>query len=241
MRRFYASPQQFRDDGVTLTTEESRHLRNVLRLKAGDLAQIFDGEGREYVGEVIDARAPEAHLRIVREVEPTAPESQLDLVLATAVYKNDKLDLVVQKAVELGVVRLSPIITSRSETSLRDAAKRIDRWRKIALEATKQCERAMLMEVDEPLNVSDYVARLDSNAGELFIFSERSGGGIPTSVGHKKTTALIGPKGGWEDSEINLAIECGFAPVKLGRRIMRAETAAIAFAALLQHRFGDLN
>ena len=241
MRRFYASPQQFRDDGVTLTTEESRHLRNVLRLKAGDLAQIFDGEGREYIGEVVDARAPESHLRIVREVEPTAPESQLDLRLVTAVYKNDKLDLVVQKAVELGVVRLSPIVTLRSETNLRDSAKRIDRWRKIALEATKQCERAVLMEVDDPLNLSDLIERVDTPSSELFIFSERSGEGMPASVRHKKTTALIGPKGGWEDSEIELARESGFVPVKLGRRIMRAETAAIAFAAVMQHRFGDLN
>ena len=241
MRRFYASQQQFQADGVILSTEESRHLRNVLRLKAGDLAQIFDGEGREYLGEVIDARAKEAQLRIVREVEPTAPESPLELSLATAVYKNDKMDLVVQKAVELGVVRLSPIVTSRSETTLRDAARRLDRWRKIALEATKQCERAMLMEVDEPLSVSDYLDRLDSASGEFFIFSERSGRGLPASCGHKKTTALIGPKGGWEDSEIELATQCGFVPVKLGRRIMRAETAAIAFAAILQHRFGDLN
>lgn len=241
MRRFYASRLQFEDDGVTLSTEESRHLRNVLRLKAGDLAQVFDGEGHEFVGEVIDARAQEACLRILREVEPTAPESQLELHLATAVYKNDKMDLVVQKAVELGVVRVSPIVTFRSETNLRDSAKRIDRWRKIALEATKQCERAMLMEVDEPLGVGDFVAQADATEAELFIFSERSGDGMPATIGHKKTTALIGPKGGWEESEIDLALECGFAPVKLGRRIMRAETAAIAFAALLQHRFGDLN
>ncbi len=241
MRRFYAPPQQFHDQSVTLSNEETRHLRNVLRLKPGDTAQIFDGEGREFVGEVVSAGKPDAELRIVREVEPAAPESPLELSLAISVYKNDKMDLVVQKAVELGVVRLSPVITLRCEASLRDAVKRVGRWRKIALEATKQCERARVMAVDEPVRLDDFVGGVDSNSGLLFIFSERDGEGIPVSDGVNKITALIGPKGGWENSEIDLARERGFISVKLGRRILRAETAAIAFAAILQHRFGDLD
>jgi 16S rRNA (uracil1498-N3)-methyltransferase len=240
MRRFYAPPDAFTENGVTLSVEETRHLRNVLRLKTGDTAQVFDGEGREFLVEIGDVKKSGAEMKIVNEVAPSAPESDLDLTLATAVYKNDKLDLVVQKAVELGVARITPIITFRSEATLRDATKRTERWRKIAMEATKQCERARVMLIDEPLAFEDFLKRVDSSSRALMMFSEKGGGGIPSSIADKKITALVGPKGGWEDSEIESAERTGFVTIKLGSRIMRAETAAITFAALLQHRFGDL-
>ena len=240
MRRFYAPPGQFAAGTVQLTEEETRHLRDVLRMKAGDEAQIFDGEGHEYLARVVSVGKRESQLEIIREIEPPAPESDLELTLAASVYKNDKFDLVVQKAVELGVARISPIVTFRSETKLQAALKRTDRWRKIALEATKQCERAKVMSVDAPVEFDELVSRTDSNSGLLLMFSEIDGKGIPERFSGKQITALIGPKGGWENSEIELARERGFVPVKLGRRIMRAETAAITFAALLQNRFGDL-
>lgn len=241
IRRFYAAPEQFADDRVTLSHEETRHLRNVLRLRAGDEARLFDGAGREFACVIVDIPRSGAVLNVLREIEPPAPESDLDLTLAAAVYKNDKLDLVVQKAVELGVARFRPLVTQRSEASLRDAVKRTERWRKIALEATKQCERARIMTVDEPLDLDEFMADIDRGSSGLFIFSEKGGQGLPEEIILKDLTALVGPKGGWEDAEIGLAIDRGFTAIKLGHRIMRAETAAITFAALLQNRFGDLN
>lgn len=241
MRRFFAPPERFNAETVTLSVEETRHLRDVLRLKTGDEARVFDGDGGEYLCVVTEVRKSAAILRVLNKIEPTAPESVLDLTLAASVYKGDKLDLVVQKAVELGVARFSPIVTFRGEVKLRDTAKRTERWRKIALEATKQCERARVMRVDEIVTLEDYVASAGAETRLRLIFSEKGGGAIPATAGSKKITALVGPKGGWENSEIELAAERGFVPVKLGRRIMRAETAAITFAALLQHRFGDLS
>jgi 16S rRNA (uracil1498-N3)-methyltransferase len=240
MRRFYAPTEHFRGEHVTLAAEETRHLRDVLRLKAGDEAHVFDGAGHEFLCVIKEVRRSETTLDVIREVEPAAPESGLDLTLAVSAYKSDKLDLVVQKAVELGVARLSPVVTSRGEVKLRHTAKRTERWRKIALEATKQCERALVMQIDEPVSLEDLIAGVDEDAGLRLMFSEKGGGGIPTTTDHQKITALVGPKGGWEDSEIDLAVGRGFIAVKLGRRIMRAETAAITFAALLQHSFGDL-
>ena len=241
MRRFHAPPEQFREAEVTLSPDETRHLRDVLRLKAGDEVQVFDGVGREFVCEIVAVRKSTTDLRIAREIEPAAPESILELTLAAAIYKNDKLDLVVQKAVELGVVRFRPFVALRSEARLRDAAKRADRWRKIALEATKQCERARVMEIDDPVPFADFLSDVDLSSQAAFMFSEKGGGGVPAAIAQKQVTALVGPKGGWDDSEIEAATDRGFIPIKLGRRIMRAETAAISFAALLQHRFGDLN
>jgi 16S rRNA (uracil1498-N3)-methyltransferase len=240
MRRFYAPPEQFQESSVTLSAEETRHLRDVLRLGTGDSVHVFDGKGHEFLCAITELRKSGAHLQVVNEIEPAAPESDLELTLAASVYKTDKLDVVVQKAVELGVVRLIPLVTFRSEVKLSDAAKRTARWRRIALEATKQCERALVMKVDEPLPFENFLARIDATYGSLWMFSEKDGGGIPSTSEQKKITALVGPKGGWEDSEIELARGRGFIPIKLGRRIMKAETAAITFAALLQHRFGDL-
>ncbi len=239
MRRFYASPGQFDGAAVTLSAEETRHLRDVLRLKSGDLVQVFDGTGHEFECEVIGIRKKETSLKLIGEVEPAAPESRLGLTLAATIYKSDKLDLVVQKAVELGVSNFIPLVSIRSETKLRDAVKRLDRWRKIALEATKQCERARIMTVVEPISLEEF---LNQPSGDVkFLFSEKGGGTLPDRSGHDRIIALVGPKGGWEDFEIDLAVDRGFIPVKLGRRIMRAETAAISFAAILQHRFGDLS
>ncbi len=241
MKRFYAPPEQFDDKAVTLAIEETRHLRDVLRMKVGDEAQVFDGAGREFLVEVANIAKRETLLQIVKEIEPPAPESNLELTIAASVYKNDKFDLVIQKAVELGVARVAPIVTFRSETNLQASKKRTERWRKIALEATKQCERARIMTVEEPIEFDAFMASMEDHSGALLMFSEKDGKGLPEKIAGKQLTALIGPKGGWEDSEIQIAEDRGFIPVKLGRRIMRAETAAITFAALLQNRFGDLN
>ena len=239
MRRFYAAADQFVDGTVLLSAEETRHLRDVLRLKRDDEVSVFDGTGREFACTIIEIKKSGATLSVTREIEPSAPESKLELTLAAAVYKSDKLDLVIQKAVELGVSSFIPVVSFRSEAKLKDASKRVERWRKIALEATKQCERARVMSVAEPMPLNDF---LDASTGELkLLFSEKGGGAIPKTEGRKTITALVGPKGGWEDSEIDLAIDHGFVAIKLGRRIMRAETAAITFAAVIQHLFGDLN
>ena len=240
MRRFFAAPEQFAERTVTLTAEETRHLRDVLRMKVGEQARIFDGEGQEFLCEISAIGKSSATLKVVRGVEPSAPESALELTLVVSAYKADHLDAVARMAVELGVAGLVPIVTHRSEIKLKDAQKRVDRWRKIAMEATKQCERARLMKVDDVLEFADFAACVTEHDGTLLIFSEKGGGPIPDRHASKNVTALIGPKGGWEDSELELANQKGFAAVKLGSRIMKADTAAVTFAALLQHRFGDL-
>ncbi len=241
MRRFFAPPEQFQDQIVTLAIEETRHLRDVLRMKPGEEAQVFDGEGREFLATVTNIGKKETQLQIIKSLDPPAPESSLDLRIAATAYKNDKFDLVIQKAVELGVARVTPMVSFRSEVNLQATRKRTERWRKIALEATKQCERSKVMTIDEPIGFDEFVTSVSVDSGLLLMFSEKGGKAIPEKPVEKNITALVGPKGGWEDSEIQLAEERGFIPVKLGTRIMRAETAAITFAALLQNRFGDLN
>lgn len=222
-----------------LDADETRHLRDVLRLRPGDRVAVFDGAGGEFVCDVVKIEKRSATLAVVERIEPASPESSLDLTLATAILKHDRFDLVIQKAVELGVTALIPLDVIRFDVRGKDAAKRLTRWRRIAFEATKQCGRARLMEITEPHVFTNVMADADPSA--TVMFSERDGGPLPTSIGKGKIIAFVGPVGGWEDSELRAAQDRGIPVVTLGGRILRAETAAISIAAILQHRFGDLN
>jgi 16S rRNA (uracil1498-N3)-methyltransferase len=252
-RRFYAPPEAFAPDGarVVLSAEESRHLRDVLRLRVGDEAFVFDGEGREFACVVRDdgggrGRAS-ATLEVRGPVEPPCPESPLELTLGVALLKGEKFDLVVQKATELGATRVVPLETRRADVRLRDAkdaARRVERWRRLALEASKQSGRARVPAVAEPTTL-DSLTSAAPRAGELrLLFAERGGAGLDAITfndgSHSVVTALVGPEGGWDDEEIALARGRGSTIITLGGRTLRAETAAIAVAALLQHLFGDL-
>jgi 16S rRNA (uracil1498-N3)-methyltransferase len=234
MRRFFAPIQNFSESNVILDLEETRHLRDVLRLKITDEVRVFNGEGKEFHCKIIEISKKSSNLTILEEVAPISPESNLELILAVALLKGDKLDLVVQKAVELGVAKFVPISTIRSDAK----SARLDRLQRIALEATKQCGRARLMQVSELIEFKKFAQVAD---GEKVLFAERSGGKLANLKSGKKITAFIGPEGGWEESEIEFVQANDFQIVTLGGRILRAETAAISITSLLQHNFGDLN
>lgn len=224
-------------------------MRGVLRLKPGDEVFVFDGEGSEYLCRIESLRREAAALSIVEEVGPASPESPLDLRLALALLKGEKFDLAVQKATELGVTCITPVMTKLSDIRLRDerdAEKRTARWRRIALEAAKQSGRARLPLIEEPLPFDSLLesVRPAPDAWRM-LFAERGGQSLaqsfePSSPRPQSLTALVGPEGGWTDEEIQAARATGWQIVTLGGRILRAETAAIAVIALLQHRFGDI-
>ena len=238
-RRFYAPPGNFSEKAVSLDEGETRHLRDVLRLRVGDSANVFDGEGREFECVVEQVERRRSVLRIINAVKPPAPESRLDLTLCAAVLKSDKTDIAIQKAVELGVSRFIPMVTIRCDVKPKAAASRIQRWRKIVLEASKQCGRARLMKVDDLSTFEDQIRPPIS--GKLILFSERDGGELKLAEKPTAITAFLGPEGGWDDSEIALARELGADVITLHGRVMKADTAAIAISAILQHKFGDLN
>jgi 16S rRNA (uracil1498-N3)-methyltransferase len=238
-RRFHAPRTAFTKETVTLTADEARHLRDVLRLKPGDDVYVFDGLGREFQCSVSNTKRDAAELRIEAEVEPAKPESQLQLNLCVALLKGEKFDLVVQKATELGVTRFTPLISRYADIHLRDAAdatKRVGRWQRIALEAAKQSGRAFVPEVVLPVA---FAAALDTE-GAGVMFSERGGEAFEILPATRSITALVGSEGGWAEEEIDAARARNFHIVTLGGRILRAETAAISITTLLQHRFGDL-
>jgi 16S rRNA (uracil1498-N3)-methyltransferase len=262
MRRFYAPPESFSDDGarISLSQEESRHLTSVLRLAANDEVRVFDGEGREFLCVVMAAtdrsKSRKAVLEVRARMEPPCAESWLEMTLCVALLKGEKFETVVQKATELGVARIVPVETARADVKLArgsraaETSKRVERWRRIAVEASKQSGRARLPLIDAPQSLADVLKRESGSVGtetatQRLMFAERGGRGLLEIVREwrekpARVVALVGPEGGWEDAEIEAARGVGWQVVTLGGRILRAETAGVVVAALLQHLCGDL-
>jgi 16S rRNA (uracil1498-N3)-methyltransferase len=250
-RRFYAPLSAFDSDlrNVTLASDEARHLREVLRLKVGDEVYVFNGAGKEFHCRVEESRRDSAQLEVLAEVDPARPESRLHLTLAVALLKGEKFDLVVQKATELGVYEVVPVATKLADIRLRDesdAAKRVARWQRIALEAAKQSGRAVVPRIAIPVSFASLINEADAEPqARRLMFSERNGQSLTKATELLPTkgfplTALVGSEGGWTDEELTGAREAGWTIVTLGGRTLRAETAAIAVAVLLQHLAGDL-
>lgn len=226
-----------------LDADEAHHLRRVLRLRPGMTVCVFDGLGNEYVCQVEGFDRSRAQLKIVERTQP-AVESPLSITLAQGLAKGEKLDLIIQKATELGVRRLVPLITAHTASSgIRTVSpERLERWKRIALEATKQSGRTRLTEIAEPVQWGRFLAALPQPA---LLFSQRGGCRLsdlpsPWRNGRPSVCLLIGPEGGWQESEIEAARAAGAVAVSLGPRILRTETAAIVAVSLVQHIWGDL-
>ncbi len=241
--RFYAPPSSFTESSITLDADESHHLTRVLRIVEGARVFVFDGEGAEYECEVARVAKREVELKPLRRLDDDV-ESPLRLTLAQALIKGDKFDWVIQKSTELGVTRIVPLITEHSDVKRAEerAEQRLQRWRRISLEALKQCGRRRLVEICEPAAFDDFCG--SAVGGLCLIFSERGGESL-REVSAKLQNAnqlslCVASEGGWSERELPKAEESGFMPVSLGSRILRTETAAIAAVTLAQHLFGDL-
>jgi 16S rRNA (uracil1498-N3)-methyltransferase len=254
-RRFYASPDEINGSAIRLSRDESHHLTRVLRLNVGEEVFVFDGCGREYRCSFIAFEHSCARLEISETLFDKS-ESMINITLAQALAKGEKFDLIVQKATELGASAIVPLVTAHTDVKLSDerSEKRLERWRRISLEAMKQCGRRRLVEIAPPLTLKEYldVFQAQDTAPSdlkiprtLLIFSERGGTSITDalarSVDKSAIIALIGPEGGWSDEELALLDERGARAVTLGPRVMRTETAAVVAVTLIQHILGDLS
>ncbi len=229
---------------VSLRGEELHHLRRVLRLRAGDEVALFDGEGRGFAGRIAGLSGSEATIVLGAE-EPRERESPLDLALLPALSKGEKFDWVVQKATELGVREIQPLLTDRGD--VRPAgdrgARKAERWRRIALEACKQSGRTRLPRIHEP---RDLASALVLPPGTLGVALDPEGPGEETPGlearlgGAGGVRLAVGPEGGWSPAERDLLRERGFLLLGLGPRVLRTETAAIVSTALFQFLAGDL-
>lgn len=241
-RRFYAAPEDIDAKIALLSSEETHHLTRVLRLRVDDEAFVFDGCGREYRCRVSEIEH-RARLEIITELSKEV-ESPASITLAQAMAKGEKFDFIVQKATELGVSRIVPLATDHADVKLREesVAKRVERFKRISMESLKQCGRRKLVEIASPIALEEF---LKSSDAVMIVFSERGGQAINVALqdvsDDSSIAALIGPEGGWSESELNRMSERGCRFVTLGPRVLRTETAAIVALALIQHAIGDLS
>ena len=227
---------------VSLPEHSAHHAREVLRLRSGAAVRVFDGAGREFEAtlQVVTRAAVSAH---VGGLVAARPESPLRLVLALSPLKGDRMELVIQKATELGVAAIRPVVTARTDAVARPALKgsRQERWDKVASGAAEQCGRAVVPDVAPAITLAQFLA--EPADGALRLLLDETPGQPPLSSLPRpggSVLALIGPAGGWERHEIDRLGGAGFQRVSLGPRILRAETAAIALVAALQLLWGDL-
>jgi len=225
----------------TIDGDAANHLARVLRLRAGDALTLFDGQGAEHDARIA-AFGKGAVTVEVGERTGVDRESPLRLTLAQGVSRGERMDWVVQKATELGMARLVPVLTERSVVRL-DAVqseRKRQHWRGIAIAACEQSGRNTLPEVAAPVSLADFLRTVDERSTRVLLSPSGALRIEELQPPAGEVVVLIGPEGGLADGEQRAAIAAGFLAVRLGPRVLRTETAAVAALTLLQHRFGDL-
>lgn len=241
MHRCFVPPDQWLQQEIRHDSALDHYLRDVLRLKTGDRAIVFDGAGREAEVELQspgDARRQPAPLRVV-EIRHATNEVSIRLTLLQAVPKGDRMDWLVEKATELGVYAIRPVVTERGIVRVKPGEKsnRSDRWQRIAESAARQCGTAWVPEVRPVAGLSDSLA--DGRQADLFLVGSLDPAARPLrdvvrDRGSLATAALlIGPEGDLTPHELSLARDAGAVPVTFGRRVLRVETAAVYGISIL--------
>ncbi|MBI4988442.1 MAG: 16S rRNA (uracil(1498)-N(3))-methyltransferase [Rhodocyclales bacterium] len=239
--RFFC-PQSLAPNSLAeLPSAAAHHALRVLRLSVGDAVTLFNGEGGEYPGQIAEAgRAVRVQLGDWHAVER---ESPLELTLAQALPSGDKMDFVVQKAVELGVARIQPLLASRSVVRLAGerAGRRIAHLRQVAVAACEQCGRNRVPEIAPILDLRQWLGRLPHDNGVCRLMLSPHAGRRPRElVGEGGFILLVGPEGGLGEEEAATARAAGFTDLSLGPRILRTETAGLAALAALGALHGDI-
>src|SRR6266404_3703998 len=244
MHRFYIAPENWNLDALILSDAEAHHARDVLRVKRGDRAVVFNGRGREITAEIVDLAKDEIRLRKLHESE--TPPLRCRITLGQAIPKGKNMDLIVQKAVEIGAAEIAPLISERTIVDLdkKEAEQKREKWQQVAIEAAKQCGQNWLPTVHAPRKLKDFF----SDAGN---FGLRLIGSLQPDAIHlkkilgdytdqhrdrpKSVLMLVGPEGDFTPAELALAKTHGCLPITLGPIILRVETAAIYCLSVLSY------
>jgi 16S rRNA (uracil1498-N3)-methyltransferase len=227
---------------VALPAQAGEHVARVLRLAPGDPLTLFNGDGADYAATIRSVDKREVRVQLL-ERQAVARESPLRLTLAQGVARGEKMDLIVQKATELGVARIVPLLTERSEVKLDPvrAEKRLTHWRAVAASACEQCGRASLPEILPAQALPAWLATLADEGGlRLALLPEAESSARELRPGDAGALLAVGPEGGLGERDIALLHEAGFHGLRLGPRILRTETAGLAALAALQALHGDL-
>ena len=241
MPRFYCPPPIPFSGSFDLPPDAAHHASRVLRLRTGDTVEIFDGTGNACHGMISDLGPRHVTVTGIAEVR-NKRESPLHTLLAQALCSSEKMDWIIQKSTELGVTEIQPLATERSvaRLSVDRTARRLDHWQQVAISACEQCGRNVLPLIHQPLDIMDWLQQVKTMTGAKYILLPDGTANLHgRTESHGKAVMLVGPEGGFSQAENDTAIHCGFTPIRLGARVMRTETAAIAGLAVLQTMWGD--
>lgn len=245
MHHFFTEPSQIKADNIYIEGADFNHMKNVLRIKSGEEVGISDGQGTDYVCEVVRYEKDTAVLRIC-SIKQSYSELSSRIYLFQGLPKGDKMELIIQKAVELGAYEVVPVATRRSVVKLdeKKAAKKTERWNSIALGAAKQSGRNLIPKVSPVMSFAealDYAKKLDvvlipyemaegMRKTKELISAIRQG----ESIG-----VFIGPEGGFDEEEVEKASKLGAAPITLGKRVLRTETAGLTVLSILMYHLEE--
>ena len=237
MHSCYVPPAQISKDTIYISESERHHLLNVLRLKAGDHVEVFDGEGNRYVTSLCDTRTAPLQAKILRcQFHPRTPPY---ITLFQGLPKFDKMDLIVQKTTEIGVNQIAPMVCQRSIPKSAVQQKRTARWQRIANEAAKQCKRPHFVHVLAPQGLEEYLRGVIHLDLLILLWEGEKRQRLKEILrnhGEAKSVGLfVGPEGGFTDEEVELMLQNGCLPVTLGDNILRTETAAIVSVASVMY------
>ncbi len=233
--RYYLPPSAWKAEALILTGDEAHHCTRVLRSKLGDSVEVFDGRGKAVMGEISELSKDKVVIILNGEAQTSFKSSEIHL--CQAIPKGGNMELIVQKAVELGVASIQPLITDNTVARPEQLKKKQEKWQRIALEACKQCGQNYLPEVREVAKFSDFIKV--PNLKELNIVaalhpeSVKFAEVFPTDK--KSVTLLVGPEGDFSNSEYEQMLECGFQPISIGEIVLRVETATLYCLSVLKH------
>jgi 16S rRNA (uracil1498-N3)-methyltransferase len=245
MHRFYIAPTAWNQESLQLDEAEAHHALNVLRLKAGDRVVVFDGRGREATVEVGEGSRKSLPFRVVHAAK--TPPLPCRIVLAQAVPKGKNMDLIIQKATELGAAEIAPLLSERTvvrvEEEKGEAEAKREKWQAIAIEAAKQCGQNWLPTIGLPKSPKEFLAERAKDFDLLWIASLQPDARHPRvwlrefapSAGPKSALVLVGPEGDFTPAEIAMAKAAGCRPITLGPIVLRTETAAIYCLSVLSY------
>jgi len=266
MSRFYVPKESIKESLITISGREAHHIIDVMRLKAPDKVVTFDGTGKEYIGFIKEVTARSAVIEIV-ETRALSGEKSLNLTLIQAIPKKDKMDYIVEKSTELGVSKIIPLFTERTIPNWDEPKKAasVERWRRIAMEASKQCGRADIPGIDRIKSFSDItadmvrydlalIAALDTSTGSVSTLSisgdlnqesrrvDDGAIGLKDALegfGGGAVVIAIGPEGDFTPDEIKEAKDGGFKLINLGSRVLKSDTAGLFVLAILNYELSN--
>ncbi len=237
--RFYCPELPLQNASVVLPPAAHRHAVQVLRLKVGAKIHLFDGKGLEFEASLNDVQKRQSSAQLLTQVTVDT-ESSIESTLIQGVSRGERMDYAIQKAVELGVNRVIPVMTARCNVNLSGErrTKKQMHWQGIIVSACEQSGRSVLPQLEEVDNLENILLRQD--LGQGIVLDPMANQGFNALSQASSVSLLIGPEGGLTEEEINLAVNSGFNALRFGPRILRTETAAIAALAVIQSQWGDL-